>query len=124
VASSTTTAATVKPSMSKERKRPVDDERKRPVDDERKRPVDDGGRSEEVVADCGEALHELYTFLDGELTPQRRVAISEHLDRCHDCIEAYDFEAELKIVIAQKCQEQVPDHLRQRIASALDELDA
>ena len=86
--------------------------------------MDEHVEREAAVADCGEALHELYTFLDGELTPQRRVAISEHLDRCHDCIEAYDFEAELKIVIAQKCREQVPDHLRQRIASALDELDA
>ena len=74
--------------------------------------------------DCNSVVQELYTFLDGELTPQRRVAISEHLDRCHDCIEAFDFEAELKIVIAQKCREQVPDQLRQRIASALDELDA
>ena len=73
--------------------------------------------------DCGEALQELYTFLDGELTIERRAAISEHLDRCHDCIEAYDFEAELKIVIAQKCREEVPDHLRQRIASALKDLD-
>jgi mycothiol system anti-sigma-R factor len=86
--------------------------------------MDEHAEHEAGVADCGEALQELYTFLDGELTPQRRVAISEHLDRCHDCIEAFDFEAELKIVIAQKCREQVPDHLRQRIASALDELDA
>ena len=82
-------------------------------------PVETAGSS----PDCGEALQELYTFLDGELTPQRRADISNHLDKCGDCIEAYDFEAELKAVIAQKCREQVPDHLRERIASALQGLD-
>jgi mycothiol system anti-sigma-R factor len=86
--------------------------------------MDEHVEQEPDVAECGEALQELYTFLDGELTPQRRTAISEHLERCHDCIEAYDFEAELKLVIAQKCREQVPDHLRQRIASALDDLES
>src|SRR5438309_12010 len=30
-----------------------------------------------------------------------------------------DFEGELRIVISQKCREQVPDHLRHRVAEAL-----
>jgi mycothiol system anti-sigma-R factor len=64
---------------------------------------------------CDEALHELYTFLDGELTDDRRSRIRVHLDDCSPCLEVFDFEAELRIVIKQKCRDQVPDALRQRI---------
>ena len=71
--------------------------------------------------DCNEALHELYSFLDGHLTNERRTVISHHLDECGPCLEAFDFEAELKQVIAQKCREEVPQELRDRIAAALQE---
>ncbi len=72
-------------------------------------------------SDCQEALDTLYHFLDGELTEDRRVEIQHHLDRCSPCLEAFDFEAELKIVIAKRCRDQVPDHLRTRVAQALAE---
>jgi len=68
---------------------------------------------------CGEALAELYTFLDGELTDQRRIQIAHHLDDCSPCLEVYDFEAELRMVIRQRCREQVPDTLRQLVADRL-----
>jgi mycothiol system anti-sigma-R factor len=70
-------------------------------------------------ADCSEALHELYTFLDGELTVERRTHISRHLDDCGGCLEAFDFEAELRIVVSQKCRDEVPESLRRRVAQAL-----
>jgi mycothiol system anti-sigma-R factor len=68
---------------------------------------------------CDDALHELYGYIDGELTPERRQSIQHHLDDCPPCYEAFDFEAELRIVIARKCTETVPDHLKLRIAEAL-----
>jgi len=68
---------------------------------------------------CDDALHELYGYLDGELTVERRTKIQRHLDDCPPCYEAFDFEAELRIVIARKCTETVPDSLKQRIADAL-----
>ncbi len=68
---------------------------------------------------CDDALHELYTFLDGELTDDRRSQIRTHLDDCSPCLEVFDFEAELRIVIKHKCVEQVPDALRQRIFDSL-----
>ena len=68
---------------------------------------------------CDDALHELYGFLDGELTVERRMKIQRHLDDCPPCYEAFDFEAELRIVIARKCTEEVPESLKQRIAEAL-----
>jgi mycothiol system anti-sigma-R factor len=68
---------------------------------------------------CEDAVHQLYLYLDGELTQERRALIRHHLDECPPCFEAFDFEAELRMVIAHKCREQVPDHLRRRVARAL-----
>ena len=70
--------------------------------------------------DCDDTLHELYSFLDGELTDQRRALIQRHLEDCPPCWEKYDFEAELKIVIARKCQDTLPPELVQRIRAALE----
>jgi mycothiol system anti-sigma-R factor len=69
--------------------------------------------------DCNDSLAELYTFLDGELTDDKRVEIRQHLDDCSPCLERFDFQAELKAVISQKCQEEVPQELRDRIARTL-----
>jgi mycothiol system anti-sigma-R factor len=68
---------------------------------------------------CDETLVELYTYLDGELTAERRAVIQHHLDDCSPCLETFDFEAELRMVIAQKCRDECPEQLRQRIADAL-----
>jgi len=69
--------------------------------------------------DCGDALHRLYEYIDGELTVERRVLISEHLERCPPCQDLGDFEVELRQVIAMRCKETVPDHLKAKVAAAL-----
>ena len=69
---------------------------------------------------CGEALRQLYVFLDGELTPDLRTVIRTHLDRCACCLEAFDFEAELRVVVSSCCRsDEVPEHLRVRVVQAL-----
>lgn len=73
-------------------------------------------------AGCEEALAELYTFLDGELTDERRTTIRRHLDDCTPCLEAFDFEAELRLVIRHRCSEEVPDSLRAKVAEQLEQL--
>ncbi|HET6795227.1 MAG TPA: mycothiol system anti-sigma-R factor [Acidimicrobiales bacterium] len=69
--------------------------------------------------DCSEAIVRLYHFLDGELTEERRVEIRRHLDDCGPCLEAFDFEAEVRVMIAARCRDEVPESLRIRIASAI-----
>lgn len=69
--------------------------------------------------DCEEALAEIYTFLDGELTEAKRTAIASHLEGCNPCVEVFDFEAELRIVISTKATEAVPESLRLRISETL-----
>lgn len=75
------------------------------------------------TGDCRDAVHRLYHYLDGELDDARRAIIRGHLDECLPCLEAFDFEAELRQVIARKCRDQVPDALRLRIAQAIQHED-
>jgi mycothiol system anti-sigma-R factor len=72
------------------------------------------------MADCNETLRELYQYLDGELSDADRTHIQQHLDDCSPCLAAYDFEAELRIVVRNRCTDQVPDALRARIAKAIE----
>ena len=72
------------------------------------------------MEDCNETLRELYLYLDGQLTEDDRQHIQQHLDDCSPCLEAYDFEAELRLVVKSRCCDQVPEALRARIAQALE----
>lgn len=76
---------------------------------------------EEAEVDCGEAVERLYHYLDGELTEERRAKIQQHLDACHSCVEAYDFEAELRQLIANRCKDHVPPSLLARVKAVLAE---
>jgi mycothiol system anti-sigma-R factor len=69
---------------------------------------------------CEEALKELYVYLDGELTDEKRTIITGHLDDCNPCLEAFDFEAELRIVISRRCHDDVPESLKLKIAHELE----
>jgi mycothiol system anti-sigma-R factor len=83
---------------------------------------DGGGRSEAPAGfvGCDETIERLYVYLDGELTEERRVEISRHLDLCGPCVGAYGFESELRKVIASRCKDHVPDELITRVAEALE----
>ena len=72
------------------------------------------------MADCNETLRELYLYLDGQLTEADREHIVAHLDDCSPCLAAYDFEAELRLVVRSRCTDEVPESLRARIARAIE----
>ncbi len=72
--------------------------------------------------DCIEAAKMLYHYLDGELTDTKRTGIQRHLDDCPPCFDAYDFEVELRVVVASRCREEVPADLRERVYEALRKL--
>jgi anti-sigma factor (TIGR02949 family) len=75
-----------------------------------------------ALVDCAESVRELYTFLDGELTEDRRIAIRGHLEGCPDCYGGFDFEFELRQVVSASCREELPPELRSRVAAALANL--
>lgn len=74
---------------------------------------------------CTEAVRDLYLFLDGELDDHRMAAIRSHLEDCSPCFEAFDFEAELRIVISARVRQQaIPPEFQQRLLTMLDALGA
>ena len=72
-----------------------------------------------TALDCNEAIHQIYHYLDGVLTDESRAAIARHLDFCPPCSGGFHFEVELRMLIAQKCRDEVPADLRRRIAEAI-----
>jgi anti-sigma factor (TIGR02949 family) len=68
------------------------------------------------MANCNETIRELDAFLDGELPDDVRDHIHSHLGTCMDCLQAFDFQAELKLAIRRKCNtDEMPAGLLGRI---------
>lgn len=72
--------------------------------------------------DCNRALVQLYEFLDGELTLERRQRIELHLNDCRHCFSSFDFEQGLRLVVRLRLQTSVvvPPDLVARVASLID----
>ncbi len=81
----------------------------------------EGPEGADGEVDCRAAIDQLYHYLDGELTEQRRRKIAEHLEYCGPCAGAAGFEAELRQVIADRCRDRVPDALREKVAALIEE---
>jgi anti-sigma factor (TIGR02949 family) len=76
------------------------------------------------MADCNQTLRELDAFLDEELTEETHIAIRSHLEGCPDCLQTFDFYAELRIVVATKCRsDEMPPGLLLRIEQCFGEVD-
>jgi anti-sigma factor (TIGR02949 family) len=74
------------------------------------------------MPNCNETIRELDAFLDGELSDEAHTHIREHLGECLDCLQAFDFEAELKQAIRRKCSnDEMPPGLLGRIEMCFDE---
>ena len=74
---------------------------------------------------CDDAIAQLQSFLDGELDAETVALVEAHLRECSPCLEAYDFEAELRKVISARLRaDDVPGDLRARITGVLERLEA
>jgi mycothiol system anti-sigma-R factor len=74
-----------------------------------------------MTDDCNATLREMEAFLDGELTDDASVSLHAHLDGCPDCLQTFDFHAELKSVISEKCRrDEMPPGLLARIERCLE----
>jgi anti-sigma factor (TIGR02949 family) len=71
---------------------------------------------------CDETIRELEAFLDGALSEDGHHTIHAHLEGCRDCLQAFDFQAELRTVIAAKCRsDEMPPGLLSRIEQCFNE---
>jgi mycothiol system anti-sigma-R factor len=75
-----------------------------------------------MKAECDNAVDYLYQYIDQELTWSRRLRIRWHLKRCGDCMDAYDFEVQLKARI-RECgrDDEPPQELFDRIRALIEQ---
>ncbi|MGH8928446.1 MAG: zf-HC2 domain-containing protein [Acidimicrobiia bacterium] len=70
---------------------------------------------------CDDALHDVYSYLDQEMTWFKARRVRRHLKRCTGCDAAYGFEERLRVVIRGRLQEELPPEFLARLRQALDQ---
>lgn len=74
------------------------------------------------MSDCTDAMHELQTYLDHELSEHDSEFVRSHLAECKDCNGAYEFHARLRDTIRTKCRnDELPPGLIARIERCFNE---
>jgi mycothiol system anti-sigma-R factor len=72
---------------------------------------------------CEEAVRQLWEYLDGTLDEADREAIDEHLSFCRRCCGEAEFAEELRNFLRSSADLELPDDIRRRLTSTLDELE-
>jgi mycothiol system anti-sigma-R factor len=73
--------------------------------------------------DCGEVLADVFLYLDGEMSSERRDRIRLHLDECSPCLRKFGIEREVRALVARCCgNDTAPDTLRERVVLRLHEV--
>ena len=68
-----------------------------------------------MTDDCSEFLERIVYFIDNELDEADCSEVRVHLDSCGPCLQKYDLERTVKMLVARSCSEAAPDDLRQRV---------
>lgn len=83
-------------------------------------PADEGRLQSVNKPECDKVLNDVWLFLDNEMDPDARAAVVKHLDDCSPCLEEAGIEEKLKKLVHRGCHgERAPEHLRVRLASAI-----
>jgi mycothiol system anti-sigma-R factor len=73
------------------------------------------------VITCADAVRQLWEYLDGTVAESEREAIEEHLSVCRRCCGEVEFAEELRRFLATRATAEMPDDVRLRLTSALDQ---
>jgi mycothiol system anti-sigma-R factor len=73
---------------------------------------------------CAEAVERLWAYLDGALPADDKAALEEHLGFCRVCCGEVEFAQELRGFLARSAGEELPEAVRARLLSSLDDLEA
>ena len=72
---------------------------------------------------CAEAVRQLWQYLDGVVEESDREAIEEHLSFCRRCCGELDFAEELRRLLAQADEPDLPTDVKARLLATLSELE-
>ncbi len=65
--------------------------------------------------DCVDFLDRIMRLIDNELEEGDCAIVREHLDSCSPCLESYDLQRTVKMLVARSCSETAPDELREKV---------
>ena len=74
------------------------------------------------MIDCHEAMRLLWEYLDNSASAIDRGLVEQHLARCRRCCGEMDFAIELRRVLAETRSVDLPDDVRRRLTTTLEEL--
>ncbi len=72
---------------------------------------------------CADAVQQLWDYLENEVTAQDREAVEEHLAFCRRCCGEVEFAEELRTVLGEASEVELPPDVESRLISTLDDLD-
>lgn len=65
--------------------------------------------------DCADFLERIMRLIDNELEDGDCAIVREHLDNCSPCLERYDLQRTVKMLVARSCSETAPEGLLERV---------
>ena len=68
---------------------------------------------------CQEAVHAVYSYIDGQVEQTEEIRITRHLADCRGCADAIEFERTFLLRIRTACPEEPPPELVERIRGLL-----
>lgn len=71
---------------------------------------------------CSQAVKQLWDYVEGAVDGPQRKALEEHLGVCRRCCGEVEFAHELRAFLANHGEEGLPDEVKARLSSFLDEL--
>jgi mycothiol system anti-sigma-R factor len=78
--------------------------------------------SEHSKQECADFLERIVYLLDNELDEGECAAVRIHLEECHPCLETYDLQRTVKMLVARSCSERAPETLRERVRVQIHEV--
>ncbi len=72
---------------------------------------------------CHDAVNQLWEYLDHTVDEVDRARVDEHLARCRRCCAELEFAQELRRVLAEGADVDLPRHVLERLHRTLEELD-
>ena len=70
--------------------------------------------------DCAQAIQLIFSYLDNDLTTQKRLQMEQHLKTCRACFSRAEFEKMLSLEVRSLNQQTAPAVLQQRIRSMIN----
>ncbi len=75
------------------------------------------------LGDCADSrIERLYEYLDGALSHEDLIEITEHLEDCPECAKEHNLECLIRSVVKRSCTEAAPATLKASILERISQL--